>query len=66
MNETTQKDFIKKSIIIEQATQAVNDIMNYMLEKNLATKEMTQKMAIIDDLILKYKYQGKKKKGEGQ
>lgn len=59
-------DFIKKSIIIEQATQAVNDIMNYMLEKNLATKEMTQKMAIIDDLILKYKYQGKKKKGEGQ
>lgn len=59
-------DFIKKSIIIKQATQAVNDIMNYMLEKNLATKEMTQKMAIIDDLILKYKYQGKKKKGEGQ
>lgn len=59
-------DFIKKSIIIEQATQAVNDIMNYMLEKNLATKEMTQKMAIIDDLILKYKNQGKKKKGEGQ
>ena len=59
-------DFIKKSVIIEQATQAVNDIMNYMLEKNLATKEMTQKMAIIDDLILKYKYQGKKKKGEGQ
>lgn len=59
-------DFIKKSIIIKQATQAVNEIMNYMLEKNLATKEMTQKMAIIDDLIIKYKNQGKRKKGEGQ
>jgi len=59
-------DFIKKSVIIKQATQAVNDIMNYMLEKNLATKEMTQKMAIIDDLIIKYQDEGKRKKGEGQ
>lgn len=49
------QDTVQKTTIIKQATSAVSDIMDYLIKRNLATKEISQKMAIIDDLILKYK-----------
>lgn len=50
----------------KRAINAVSFIMDFLLERNLATKEVCKAMADIDDLIIQYKDTRINKKGEGQ